>query len=349
VARCAGDILRGVQPKLKRSELDHLAKFYSLDEGRVESLLSLSAARPSRAETRRFAAFCLGIAGLLSLAAGVVFFVAANWSDIAALGRFALLEILLVACGVVAFVKPPPASAGRAALFLAFVTTGALLALFGQTYQTGADVYELFLGWTLLGLPLALIARWSLVSAAWILVLNLALMLYCGWQPAGGMLWALLGGSRFQPATLIMGAAWLNLLLWFAAEWRRPDAVPDWVRRLLVTCAFLFGTWAGVLSSLDDGLDYHGGTAGFSPAPLLLVLAMAATVAFSLRQREDVYPLAMVMASFIVVSMTWIADAIDHADEGVFLLLALYLIAVSTGGGRLLVLLMRRWRDPVPA
>jgi uncharacterized membrane protein len=76
--------------------------------------------------------------------------------------------------------------AGRGATFLAFVATGALLALFGQTYQTGADVYELFLTWALLGLPLVVAAQWGVASAAWVLVLNISLMLFSGWHPAGG-------------------------------------------------------------------------------------------------------------------------------------------------------------------
>ena len=134
--------------------------------------------------------------------------------------------------------KPPPHFVGRGAIFLAFIATGALLALFGQTYQTGADVYELFLTWALLGLPLAVAAQWSVASAAWVLVLNVALLLFCGWHPTGGLLWVVFGSTRFQPAQLIMGAAWLNLALWFAFEFWRVDAVPDWVRRLVLSCAF---------------------------------------------------------------------------------------------------------------
>jgi uncharacterized membrane protein len=333
-----------MQPKLKRSELDHLAKFYSLDEQQVESMLDIAGARPSRAEGRHFLANCLRIAGVLSLAAGLVFFVAANWSEIAVFGRFALIELVLTACAVVACLKPPPAFVGRGALFLAFIATGALLALFGQTYQTGADVYELFLTWTLLGLPLVILARWSVSSAAWVIVLNTALLLYCGWQPGGGMLWAMLGSSRWQPEELTICAAWLNLLLWFAAEWRRPEAVPDWVRRLLVSCAFLFATWAGVTSALEDELYDLAEKAGFSFVPLALLAAMAVTVAWAFRRRDDVYPLAVVIGSFTIVTMVWIVDFIDDPDEGVFLFLALYLIAVSTAGGRLLLTLMRRWR-----
>src|SRR5688572_10227099 len=220
-----------MQPKLKRSELDGLAESYSLTTTKVEALLELADARPTRAEGLRFLGTCLRIAGVLSLAAGLVFFVAANWSEIAVFGRFALIELVIVACAVVAFVKPPPHFSGRAATFLAFIAAGALLALFGQTYQTGADVYELFLTWALLGLPLVAAARWSVASAAWVLVLNLALLLFCGWHPTGGLLWVVFGGTHFQPAHLVMGAAWLNLALWFAFEFWRVDAVPDWVRR----------------------------------------------------------------------------------------------------------------------
>ncbi|MES1263411.1 MAG: DUF2157 domain-containing protein, partial [Peristeroidobacter soli] len=111
----------------------------------METVLDLADARPSRAEGTRFFANCLRIAGLLSLAAGIIFFVAANWSRVSVFGRFALIELVLIACAVLAWIKPPPAFLGRGAVFLAFIATGALLALFGQTYQTGADIYELFL------------------------------------------------------------------------------------------------------------------------------------------------------------------------------------------------------------
>jgi uncharacterized membrane protein len=345
------DILPPVQGRPTREELDRLAQFHTLDEAGVEAMLALASARPGRAEGRQFLAQCLRIGGVLSLAAGLIFFVAANWSDIAVFGRFALVEFLLLACGALALWKPPPASLGRGALFLAFVATGALLALFGQTYQTGADVYELFLSWTLLGLLIALVAQWSLTTAVWMLVLNVSLLLYCGWQPAGGVLWELLGSNRMQPADLVIGAAWLNLLLWLAAEWWRPAAVPGWVRRLLVSCAFLFATWAGLLAVLGSGMlsSVDRPAPGFSIAPLALLAAMALTVLLTLRRREDIYPLAVVMGCFIVVSTAWLADAISSPDAGAFLLFALYLIVVSTLGGRLLLGLLRRWRDEASA
>jgi uncharacterized membrane protein len=331
-----------MQPPLKRSELDGLAEFYSLDTPRTEAMLELAGARPSRAEGLRFLARCLRLAGVLSLAAGVVFFVAANWSKLAIFGRFALVELVLAACVALAFTRPPPAFIGRAATFLAFIAAGALFALFGQTYQTGADIYELFLTWALLGLPLAVAAQWSVASAAWVLVFNTALLLFCGWNPSGGLLWAIFGGVQFRPAHLIMGAAWLNLAMWFGCELRRVDSVPDWVRRLILSCAFGFGSWGGVLGVMGSDLVF-GDMKSDPKAVLALAFAMAAVVAYTARRRADVYPLAVVLGTFIIVSMVWLARVVEFRDEGTFLFLALWLIGTSTAAGKILTTLTRTW------
>jgi uncharacterized membrane protein len=330
-------------PTFKRDELDRLAQFYALTPGGTETLLEVSGARPSRAEGLHFLARCCKLAGVLSLAAGVVFFVAANWSRIAIFGRFALLELLLVVFTVLAVTRPPPRFVGRGALLLAFVTTGALLALFGQTYQTGADVYELFLIWALLGLPLVALARWGVTSATWVLVLNTSLLLYCGWSPAGGLLWVLLGSVHFAPGQVILCAAYLNLALWFVFEWREIAAVPEWVRRLILSCAFAFGTWAGVMAVAGSEFVYADRKTDFATV-LGLAIAMAGVVAYALRRRLDIYPLAVVMGTFIIVGMVWLTRALQFGDEGVFFILALWLIGTSTMGGRALTLLMRRWR-----
>jgi uncharacterized membrane protein len=335
-----------MQPKLKRSELDGLAEFHSLTPTKVEALLDLADARPSRAEGLRFLGLCLRIAGILSLAAGLVFFVAANWARIAVFGRFALVEAVLVACVFVAFWKPPPRFAGRGALFLAFIATGALLALFGQTYQTGADVYELFLSWALSGLPLVVAAQWGAVSATWVLVLNLSLLLFCGWHPAGGLLWMVFGGVHFRPAHMIVGALWLNLALWFAFEVWRVEAVPDWVRRFMLSCAFAFGTWAGLMVITD--WDYGHREPGHDPlTTLALTAAMIVTAVYAMRRRTDVYPLAVVMGTFIILSLAWLGQLNGFHDEGMFLMLALWLIGTSTAAGRALTVLHRRWREDI--
>jgi len=325
-----------MQPKPSRAELDQIAGHYELGSAGVDAMFELAEARPGATATQRFLSAMLRIGGMLSLAAGLVFFVAANWSDIEVFGRFGLLELLLVACGVLALLKPPPTFAGRAALFLAFMTTGALLALFGQTYQTGADVHELFLGWALLGLPLVVLAGWSVSSAAWLLVFNLALALFCGWHPTGGLLWAMLGWRHFEPTAIIISAAGLNVALWFVFEWLKLAAVPEGVRRMGISCAFAFGSWAGVLAVVDNDASHL-----ILPA---LGLAMALVAVYALRTRKDIYPIAVVLGTFIIVTLVWLGKVTKFKDEGVLLLLAVWLIGTSTVAGHILASTARRWR-----
>ena len=230
---------------LKRADLDRLASHYSLDAAASDTLLDLAGARPSRTESLTFLARCFRYAGVLSLGASVVFFVAANWSKIAVFGRFGILELLLILFVAIGLYKPPPRFLGRAATLLAFITTGALLALFGQTYQTGADVYELFLSWALLGLPLAVAAQWGVATAAWVLVLDLALGIFCGWTPRNGIFWSMFESDQFAATHALLFAATLNLAGWFVFERLDLRAVPEWVRKLILFFGFVFVTWLG--------------------------------------------------------------------------------------------------------
>src|SRR4051794_31686221 len=113
---------------MNRKELDAFVEHHQLSAAHVDLALTLAGARRTPAETRRFAVRSLMLAGFISLAAGLVFFVAANWDELRVVGRFALMELLLLASLALALLRPPPQALGRYALLAAFVTTGALLA-----------------------------------------------------------------------------------------------------------------------------------------------------------------------------------------------------------------------------
>lgn len=323
--------------RLTRAELDRFAEHYRLDPAGVETMLEAAEAHPSKAETRRFFVQVLGIGGLLSLAASLVFFVAANWSRLEIFGRFLIVEAVLVAAGIVALVRPPPALAGRAALFMAYVATGALLALFGQTYQTGADVYELFLTWSLLGLPFVVLGNWSVLSAAWLVTLNVALLLFCGYQPAGGLFWDAIGRRPMDQAILLCVAFAVNLVLCGLAEIFRFQAVPVWVKRIGMSWAFLFGSWSAVVGIVDDAAS------GLAVVYVSILLALEAR--YALNRREDIYPLAVVMGTCIVIGTALIIETFEFADEGMLLIIAIWLIGTSTFAARFLVARARAWRN----
>lgn len=331
-----------MQPRLKRAELNRLARQYSLDAASAGTLLDLADARPGPAESRDFLSRCFRYVGVLSLGTSLVFYVAANWSRIAVFGRFALLEVVLALCAVVAISRPPPSFTGRASLLLAFITTGALLALFGQTYQTGADIYELFLTWSLLGLPFVIAAQWGVTSAAWVIVFDLALCLFCGWNPAGGILWALFDDNRFSTSHALMTAIALNLAGWFVFDRLQWRAVPEWVTRLTLFLGLCFVTWLGFNGCWAGGEWRAVGEDWLSIFGAFFWLSLVATIA--VRQHRDIFPLALVAGSFVFIGTCWIARWMDRSHEGVFFMMALWLITASTLGGQGLMRLARHWR-----
>lgn len=106
---------------------------------------------------------------------GVVLWIAANWDTWGRVGHFALLQGLVLATGLGAALRP----SARAPLgLLALLGIGALFAYFGQTYQTGADAWQLFALWAVLVLPLCWGTRSDVLWAPWALVAMTAIALW---------------------------------------------------------------------------------------------------------------------------------------------------------------------------
>ena len=106
---------------------------------------------------------------------GVVMWIAANWASMGRMGHFALLQGLVLVMGVGAALRP--AARGPLGL-LALLGIGALFAYFGQTYQTGADPWQLFALWAVLALPMCWGARSDVLWAPWALVVVTAISLW---------------------------------------------------------------------------------------------------------------------------------------------------------------------------
>lgn len=325
---------------MNRKVLDALAAHHGLTTDGVEGMLDLAGARPDRRELERFIVRLLRLAGVLSLAAGVVFFVAANWSVFPVFGRFALLQVVLVGAVGLALWRPPPQAAGRYALLLAFIVTGALFALYGQTYQTGADVYELFLSWALFGGLFVVAAQWSVAWGAWVLVLNVSLWLFCGARPEAGLLWLAFSPWELGTAELLIVPLSLNIALWAISDAVRgtmlASQAPRWLGRFALACGVISGTWAGVMA-----LARSSGAGGIGLIVPLVLFAAVGT--WTLRRRRDVFPLAAIDGGLIVLSTTWIIQVADFDGIGIFFVLAAWLILVSALSGRHLVRLVRRW------
>jgi uncharacterized membrane protein len=132
-------------------------------------------------DTPRWLAFlnqlCLWV-GSIALSLAVLFFIAFNWGAFGKFGKFILLEAtLVIAVGAFLWVKKDTLLA-KASITAASILVGVLLALFGQTYQTGADPWQLFLVWACFIIPWAIVARFSVLLLMSTVLINVSLLLY---------------------------------------------------------------------------------------------------------------------------------------------------------------------------
>src|SRR5882672_3498117 len=144
----------------------------------LRAALGAAGVLPGRRDWRDFLDRLLLWSGAVALAAAVVFFIAHNWNDLGKYAKFGLVEVLLVAAVLAYWRLGTERASGKASLLVAAILLGALLALFGQTYQTGADTWELFANWAGLMLPWVVIGRFAGLWMLWIAILNTAIVFY---------------------------------------------------------------------------------------------------------------------------------------------------------------------------
>jgi uncharacterized membrane protein len=299
-----------------------------IDQGRISpermrEAMESAELLPSAADWRHFLDRLLLFMGVVMVGTGTIFFFAFNWQELGRYGKFALVEAPILVALAFAWRLGVDGIAGKATLLLASIMTGALLALVGQTYQTGADTFELFAAWAAAILPWVLVARFPVLWILWLALVNAAASLYF---LTFGVLW----GMLFAPQKLLWLLFGMNtaaLIVWegLAAggfEWLRER----WSVRILATAS------GGIITALglQDVLDWRGNS--HWGLPLWLAWIAAAYAAYR-RRIKDVYVLAGGALSVIVVSITLIARQMRWSDSGKFLFLGLLVIGMSAAAG----------------
>ena len=260
----------------------------------------------------------LAYAGSLLLALGVIFFFAFNWDDLHRFHKLLLaLTVLSGFAGTACFLSAD-SSLYRASLFGAALATGGLLALVGQTYQTGADIWQLFATWSVLILPWALLSRSAACWGLFWLVFNLALLRYF----ATHQFW--MGPGGFSTGGLL-GVALGNLLLLLVFELLGP--------RLLLTPGRSLPRLAGfaLISALALGAGiawWQGEYRGFMVALGLLYLT---AIPCYLELRRDLLMLALLAYSMVGVAsvgfLRWLDGSVNNFT--LMILLGLFVLLSS--------------------
>lgn len=258
------------------------------------------------------------LSGAVILAASaLIFFFAHNWPLMHYLSKLLLAAVVVLIAGMIATFTPYQSQLQKAALLGTALSTGALLALIGQIYQTGADIWQLFAAWAALITPLVLLSKSRLSYLLWFALIELALLRYLD---LSFLRWL----TSFSNSTLIILA--VNFVLWATSWWLLPRLgvkQRQHLHAITMLALVIPTTYGAMLGPWQQKYQLN----------LLLFVVLAALAGgYFYRKTQDLLTAALWLFAAIAVTTSLLAKALDHADELLsFNLLAMFVIASSAG------------------
>ncbi|MDT0629172.1 DUF2157 domain-containing protein [Alteromonas sp. W364] len=315
----------------KRKALSVLIEQNQLNAQNIEEAKSAIEFNPSTSEWKSFIDHLLLWAGVLALSCGLIFFIAANWQDIGRFAKFAIVEgfIIISVLAYLRYQNNPLIANG--ALFCSMLAVGALMALFGQTYQTGADPWQLFFNWALVVTPWVLVSRFAPIWMLWLALLNVALVLFL---------------TLYYSDTFILNVMWAaslgSLIAWHFAAQKLAFLNKAWAIGLLA----VYGTYIATFGAADAifGAYVSDDTKGLQFVAWLAWLGVIAYL-FYMQQRQ-IFVLACACFSIVFVLNMVVFRLLDNnAYE-----LALFICAgLTIGGGAMSTFWLKKLHEEMKA
>ncbi|WP_344795928.1 DUF2157 domain-containing protein [Litoribacillus peritrichatus] len=316
-----------------RSTLIELIEQGKVSPEHVDGAIAELSVFPSKLAWRSFIDLFLLWLGSLALAFSVMFFIAYNWSELDRFSKFALVEASMVVAMLVFLKQPLHNRVGQSALFVCAILLGVLMALFGQTYQTGADPWELFFNWALLMLLWALVGRFPALWVLWCSLVNLSIVLY--FESMRSLLWSVFDDFylwfsvfAFNLAVMVVWELASNKLEWLNARWA--------VR--------LIATGCGVSVTLM-AVDAIATTSQFEWLVAVVWCLWVAVMYYAYRiYRPDLFMLAGSCLSGTIVVVALMIEYVFTRDTAAsFLLMSFIIIGLGSGSALWLRNVHREW------
>ncbi|WP_411029877.1 DUF2157 domain-containing protein [Spongiimicrobium sp. 3-5] len=267
--------------------------------------------------------------GVTFSTAGIIFFFAYNWQELHKFAKIGLIEGLIVITTLIVLFSKLKLGIKNIVLTGISVLVGVLFAVFGQIYQTGANAYDFFLGWTMFITLWVLVANFAPLWLVYITLINTTVVLYAE-QVAHN--WS---GSFIFLLLFVINTSFLLLGLW-GSNVRPGTHFPRWFSNVLALAAVSITTIGITVGIFDD------------QGTFFWILFLVTAIAFTLGMRyglthKRIFYLAVIPFSLIVMVSAFLINVTD--DPGMFLVVCLFLIASVTAVIKSLINIQKKWAN----
>lgn len=313
---------------LQREDIQIISRHSNVTEQGIERALKENVYN-DKETWQKFLRLFLITLGIGFTTAGIIFFFAYNWADLNKFVKLGLIEVLIVATTIMVLLPKIKSGTKNIILTGSSFLVGALFAVFGQIYQTGADAYDFFLAWTLFITLWVIVSNFAPLWLLYIVLINTTFFLYTE-QVAKDWPEIIVITSLFLFNTAILIA---SVLL---DHYKKIENIPKWFTYFLALGSVTFATMGIVFGILDDN------------PPLFPLLISAVILVFALGiwhgiHSKNTFYLSIIPLSLIIIITTLLFKISDEMIMflivGIFIIVSVTLVIMS------LLKLQKKWTN----
>lgn len=313
--------------KIDREDIYLISRHSNLSEQGIKKLLK-ERVYSNQNDWKKFLRLIMMSLGAGFTAFGILFFFAYNWADLHKFVKLGLIEGLIIAVTVALLTLKLSSLTRNILLTGTALIIGVLFAVFGQIYQTGANAYDFFLGWTIFITLWVAVANFAPLWLIYIALINTTLVLYHQQVLHSGI------STYLYTVCFVLNGFFLISFL-FLNHLNNKIHAPRWYINLLALATVTFATLGNIVAIMDKADGW------FILLLILSVVLYGYGIYHALREQSSFY-LSIIAFSVIVVLCFVIIRIID--GKSMFFVISIFVIATVTLVVLQLLKLQKKWR-----
>jgi uncharacterized membrane protein len=312
--------------KIERDDIYLISRNSDLRKSEVGALLQQHV-YTNAASWKKFLRIFFIALGVGFLVAGIIMFFAYNWDSLGKFSKIGLIELLIVIAVSLVLLTKLKQDIKNICLTGASVLVGVLFAVFGQIYQTGANAYDFFLGWSLSITLWVFVAGFAPLWLTFLLLINTTVVLYSeqvAYNRSSTLVYTLV-------FTINLFALVIFVLL---SESKRFLKMPSWFIKTLALATVACST-VGITDGIFGNPDF-----AFFIMILLTVISYSAGILYSLRKKRAFF-LSIIPFSLVII----VSDLLLNlgSDASMFFITFMFVIISVTLIIRNLISIQKKW------
>ena len=299
---------------IQREDIHIICRHSDLTEQKIEKALKENIYNDKEAWQKFFRLFFISL-GIGFTVSGIVFFFAYNWADLHKFAKIGLTEGILIMTTILVLLPKINDNIRNVILTGASVLVGVLFAVFGQIYQTGANVYDFFLAWTVFVTLWVIVSNFAPLCLLYLVLINTTFILYSQ-QVAKDWSEIFIFTSLFVINAVVLISA---IIL---SKYKKAENIPTWFLNTVALATVSYAT-IGVVMGI-----FYNYQADFPILILITAIVFALGIWHGLKTKSGFY-LSVIPFSFIII-VSALLIKISEGEKMSLLIVSLFIVASVT-------------------